>query len=160
MNEPAVHSDAYGQPDRSASNSLASETRYHLVVLGLCTSVLVLSAVLTVRDSHVYTPLVNTPLPGICSFRALAGIDCPGCGLTRSFIRLARVDFVGAWHFNPAGILVFMVVAFQLPYRSFQLWLIGNSLPPRPWRQGVHFLWLVVAGLIVQWIYRLAQGGI
>ena len=90
----------------------------------------------------------------------MTGIDCPGCGLTRSFIRLVRGDVLGAWSFNPAGTLVFAVVVFQVPYRSWQIWRLAKGFPPRPWYQGAHFLWVVVIGLFAQWLMRMFGGGI
>lgn len=43
----------------------------------------------------------------ICPFRCLTGIPCPGCGMTRSFLALARGDWVDAVYFNLFGPVVF-----------------------------------------------------
>jgi hypothetical protein len=50
---------------------------------------------------------------GLCWFRAVFHIDCPFCGLTRSFVALAHGDVVAALRWHPAGPLLFtaMVVA-------------------------------------------------
>lgn len=41
--------------------------------------------------------------PVVCGFRALFGIPCPGCGLTRCLAALAHGDVVRAFHVHPAG---------------------------------------------------------
>lgn len=46
-------------------------------------------------------------LPG-CAFRALAGLPCPTCGITRSLVSLAHGDLAAAFVVNP---LVFLVMA-------------------------------------------------
>jgi hypothetical protein len=53
------------------------------------------------------------PLGGLCWFRSAFQIDCPFCGMTRSFVALAHGDLAAALRFHPAGPLLFaaMVVA-------------------------------------------------
>src|SRR5688500_14697882 len=72
-----------------------------LVSLGVVT----LSTLLSLgSESHqVMLPLVNRPLPPLCSWKSLTGVDCPGCGLTRSFIALAHGQWRESLRFNPAG---------------------------------------------------------
>ncbi len=41
--------------------------------------------------------------PVVCGFRALFGIPCPGCGLTRCLAALAHGDVVAAFRVHPAG---------------------------------------------------------
>lgn len=36
-----------------------------------------------------------------CPFRLVTDIPCPGCGMTRSSIALARGDFAAAWKHHP-----------------------------------------------------------
>jgi hypothetical protein len=53
-------------------------------------------------------------LGGLCWFRAVFDIDCPFCGMTRSFVALAHGDLASAFRFHPAGPLLFaaMLVGF------------------------------------------------
>ena len=46
--------------------------------------------------------LAAGPLRGECGFLALTGADCPGCGMTRAAIALARGEPAVAWHWHPA----------------------------------------------------------
>ena len=42
----------------------------------------------------------------ICPTMWLFGLPCPACGLTRAGVRLLRLDFVGAFSYNPSIFLV------------------------------------------------------
>jgi hypothetical protein len=120
--------------------------------------VLLISAMLSVRDrSQVVLPLLQFPVPELCTMRRLAGIDCPGCGLTRCFISLAHGDLAAAWSYNPAGLWLFLIMAFQIPFRSYQLWRLNRGQPEivLPWALQITFGILAI-GLIAQWALRLA----
>jgi hypothetical protein len=96
-------------------------------------------------------------LPALCIWRQALGINCPGCGLTRSFVALAHGHWLRAWQFNPAGLFMFAVVAYQLPYRSVQIWRLRRGLSERPHSPlviGV-LAWGAAAALIVQWAWRM-----
>lgn len=42
-----------------------------------------------------------------CFFHTLFDIHCPGCGLTRAFMSLMKLDFQSAYNYNP---LIFIVI--------------------------------------------------
>lgn len=48
-------------------------------------------------------------LPGVvlCPFRAVTGIPCPGCGMTRAFCALGHGDLSGAFGYNALAPFVF-----------------------------------------------------
>jgi len=50
-------------------------------------------------------------LGGLCWFRGVFHIDCPFCGMTRSFVALAHGDLGAALRFHPAGPLLFVAMA-------------------------------------------------
>jgi hypothetical protein len=135
-----------------------SDRLYHIILLALCSFVLLMAAFLSVKErSRVIVPVVQLAVPELCTMRRLMGIDCPGCGLTRCFISLAHGDLVAAWSYNPAGLWLFAIVAFQIPFRGFQLWRISRGLPEMvlPWALQITFGILAI-GLIVQWALRLS----
>jgi hypothetical protein len=131
---------------------------YHLVLLIICGGVLVLAAVLSVRNqTQVIVPLLGQPLPELCFARRWTGLSCPGCGLTRCFIALVHGDFAAAWRYNPAGPLLFAIMAAQIPFRLVQLWRIRRGLPE--WNTGwtAQILLGVLAALMLgQWALRMA----
>jgi hypothetical protein len=55
------------------------------------------------------------PLGGMCLVHNLFGVDCPFCGMTRSFVALAHGEVGKAFEFHPAGPLLFLaMIAFVL----------------------------------------------
>ena len=131
---------------------------FHVVLLVLCGGVPVLSLALSVEHkSQVVVPLIGRPLPELCFWRRMTGLDCPGCGLTRCFIALAHGDVAAAWRYNPAGILLFGLVAAQVPLRAVQLWRIrrgARELPLLRWAAPA--LGALVLAIFAQWALRLA----
>jgi hypothetical protein len=114
------------------------------------------SLLLNARGEETVTlPILGTPLPPLCAMKGLAGWDCPGCGLTRSFVSLAHGDFARAWHFNPAGWLIFAAILLQIPFRAVQLWRLRRGLREldAPWL--IVLAWLIVVALLGQWAARL-----
>jgi hypothetical protein len=131
------------------------DRKFHLVWLCLAGSVVVLSMVMQIRNSReVNVPFTQIPLPELCSFRRMTGMDCAGCGMTRCFISLGHGDLSGAWSYNPAGILLYAVVLFQIPFRGWQLWRIRHGLPE------IHLGRLGYGAMIVFAVLMVAQWGI
>jgi hypothetical protein len=130
---------------------------FHAVLLGLCATVLVLAVVLYTRGStQVVLPLVNLPLPELCMMKRYTGLSCPGCGLTRCFIALAHGDLPAALAYNPAGVLLFAIVALQIPLRSYQIWRIRHGRPELTTGIWGHAALIVfVIALLGQWTMRL-----
>lgn len=131
---------------------------FHWVTLIVCGGTLAVSIFLDVRDSAVTAPFASVPLPGICTFKRMTGLDCPGCGLTRCFVSLSHGRIEEAWSFNPAGLFLYLVVAFQVPFRILQIRRLKQHRPEIDlgWA-GPSFLALTVALLIIQWAVRLSM---
>ena len=49
-----------------------------------------------------------------CPIKQTLLIDCPGCGLQRSFIALLRGDFAGSWQWYPATMPMVFLVGFTV----------------------------------------------
>ena len=65
-------------------------------------AVLLLAALLPVSFS--------APFP-LCAVKALTGIDCPGCGMTRAFLLIGHGRTAEAADFHPLGVPAFLIVA-------------------------------------------------
>ncbi len=130
------------------------------VWLTIPTAILLLASIMTTgSDRQVSLPGLGV-LPETCTLHSRFGIDCPGCGLTRTFIHLAHGNLDAAWTLNPVGSLLFVFVLAQIPLaigslsknRSFRA---VQRIMERvtPWNQ-ILLIGLLVA-LLVQWIVRL-----
>ncbi len=96
-------------------------------------------------------------LPQSCMFRHLTGIDCPGCGLTRSFVHMAQADICQAFRFNAMGPILYVICLLQIPYRIseyYGLWKSSHWWPKIRKRLDV-ITWFLVAGLVAAWVLRL-----
>lgn len=129
----------------------------HLCFLLAAAVVLLLSVSMSVSgQTSVFLPGTSTPLPETCTARLFFGIDCPGCGLTRCFISIGHGEFARAWHFNPAGFIVYLLFAVQIPWQSYQIHRLmkGWRSYERPW---IYLLPTIAAiGLVMQWIVKIA----
>jgi hypothetical protein len=92
-------------------------------------------------------------LPVICPSRLLFGVNCPGCGMTRSVLLTLGGDLWGALDVNPAG--PFLVAALVL--LALQLLLaarapVGNA-PVRHRLQPWAYLYgaVVASVMLIQW---------
>jgi hypothetical protein len=147
--EPDVETElARARPDPS----------FHMTLFVISTAVILLSLLLRVEgERQVVVPLVDLPLPEVCTSQRLLGLDCLGCGLTRSFISIGHGDLLAAWRFNPAGLLGFVIMAAQIPWRAAQWIRIRRGLPELQLKLvGSFLLGTFAAVLLVQWLVRMA----
>lgn len=100
-----------------------------------------------------------------CPIRFLTGISCAGCGMSRAWLSLLRLDLAGAFYYHPL---------FWLPIPAAALLLLRRRLPDRLFTVGlalcaalfilVYFIRLVLPGEIVVFapreglIWRLFSG--
>jgi len=106
--------DELGKP--SLSPALRSR---HRSMLWLSAAVLLLAFLFEVHpDQRIALRfLPRFPLPASCMSRAWFGVDCPGCGLTRSIVHLAHGDWQGSLAMHRLGWLIGLLVVLQFPYR-------------------------------------------
>ncbi|MEQ9379314.1 MAG: DUF2752 domain-containing protein [Pirellulales bacterium] len=91
----------------------------HWTVLIVSTAIVIAAVCLEVgTDEHVAVKgWPGFPLPNLCMSRAWFGIECPGCGLTRSFIHLAHGRLSESIAMHRVGWILAIVVVLQVPYR-------------------------------------------
>jgi hypothetical protein len=126
----------------------------------LCASVLVLCSVLSIDRGQVAVgPHARSfRLPCLCLFKSITGQDCPFCGLTRSLVSIGHLDLRNGWRYNRAGLLVYLLIAYQL--------IAGSVLVLKGRRAGSSTMWppltsrayyALSAILLVTWIIRLME---
>lgn len=134
----------------------AAARRHHQTVLALALAVVGLSLILsTVDDRRIaFAGLTRFPLPDICQSRIWLRLDCPGCGLTRSFVHF----FHGRWNeslrMHRLGWLLALLTALQIPYRLIALNSSRGLTLGKTFSQAITFG--LAALLVVNWLLKLA----
>ena len=127
-----------------------------LIGSSLC---LALALCMSVGDNRrVYFFRLSTPIPETCLTYSRFGIDCPGCGLTRTFVHLAHAQFADAWRLNPVGCFMFLFACVQIPMGIAQLvFRVRNRWLERwgSWNDWATAGLLIA--LLLQWLVRLIE---
>ena len=63
----------------------------------------------------------DAKIPSICSFKNMTGVDCPGCGLTRSWVTAMHGQFKDSLRFHRLGWLLMLFAFLQIVRHG--LWL-------------------------------------
>jgi len=135
----------------------APRSSYHLQVLGISCFVVLMAFLLKVRpdDRVALRGLSQYPFPTTCSLRVWLGVNCPGCGLTRSIVHLARADWRTSLRTHRLGMLMAAVILFQIPYRTLIVCGIDRlRIGPRP---AAIIGSLLIAALVGNWLYEILR---
>jgi hypothetical protein len=148
--------------DELAGDPHGSPTELQLVerhrqMLAIAAAILVLSLLLKVgSDDHAaFAFLPAWPIPSSCPSQTIFGVDCPGCGLTRSFIHLAHGDWQLAFSKHRLGWLLALAVVLQLPYRLAGL--LGRNRLPLGKRFPKFFGIALIVALIGNWLLLILR---
>ncbi|MBQ7968884.1 MAG: DUF2752 domain-containing protein [Clostridia bacterium] len=70
---------------------------------------------------YIIIVLILSKLGFSCVFREYLGIQCPGCGMTRAYASLLKLDVVSAFKYHPmfwSVPLIYAYILFDLPLFS------------------------------------------
>lgn len=139
----------------SDEKSLRLRRQRHWSMLGIACFVIVMSFLLSM-DSDEHVELAGLSMPSLCPSQCLFHTQCPGCGLTRSFVYLAHGDWDGALRMHRIGWIMALAILLQIPYRIASLAMpgrevLGLTLPKV-------FGNVLIALLIGNWLYNLLAG--
>lgn len=114
--------------------------------------------VVAIGASFLLSPHSIEDGPVICPFRALTGLPCPGCGLTRSWVYAAHGWWRESFAANPFGLVV--VAALLALAVAVVVKRVRRTPPPQldkllrhPVAIGIGAVWLVYA--VVRLAYAL-----
>src|SRR5436309_919549 len=125
-------------------------------MLSVATVIVAFSFALQVRsDQRVELRfLPGYPLPQSCLSRQWFHCNCPGCGLTRSFIYLAQGDWDRSLALHKVGWLMAIAVLAQFPYRWVAL---RNGMQTTSPLWGKRFGQLLLLALLGNWLFNLLK---
>jgi len=88
------------------------------VILTVCSGILGGCLILTPPpNGSPNVQIGSIPLPGICTFRSVTGIPCPGCGLLRSMVSGIHGDVAKSLEYHRLGLLTLLYVGIQFFFR-------------------------------------------
>lgn len=86
---------------------------------------------------------------GLCPIRNITGLPCPGCGMTRAFLAVARFDFARAFEFHPLFWLIPLI---------FLIYLLRNKVPLfMRLVKNKAVTWSLVGLFIITYSWRMIQ---
>ena len=132
---------------RVDADSVASQRQLGLL-WGLVAVVLLLSAKRAEQ-------LAQT-LPG-CTFKALVGIPCPSCGVTRATLALANLDIGVALRINPLTTVLLMAFVAGGLVAGLSA-LRGRPLREPRWNLSPVERLGLVAVVVANWAYLVSRG--
>lgn len=104
---------------------------------------------------YPYTPLTELVF---CPFRALTGLICPGCGMTRSMTALVTADIAGSIAAHPGGPILLFGLTVAGVLRAADRWAGRTVLASwrRRWKKIETPVYLVLlVAVIGLWAVRL-----
>ena len=73
-------------------------------------------------------------LPPMCAFRLVTGHRCPGCGMTRGYLYMFRLEPLNALRANPMSPVIFAITAMSVAesaQRLLRATPTAGAPPPR-----------------------------
>jgi Protein of unknown function (DUF2752) len=129
--------------------------RRHREMLWVAAVVVVLAAILEVLPSGrvALSFFPEYPLPESCLSKSWMGVECPGCGLTRSFVHLAHGRLGDSLAVHRVGWVLALSLLGQFPYR----WLALKTQSGQPFGKKFphYFANFLIALLIGNWLFNM-----
>lgn len=108
--------------------------------------------------SVVWRPSEDGPV--LCPFRALTGLPCPGCGMTRGFCALGDGDVRAAFGYNALSPALYLVAIAAWVGAGARM--LGRPLPAlarlRWWATRPTVGFAMIAAVLAWWAVRLIWG--
>lgn len=91
----------------------------------------------------------------LCAVKMFLGLDCPGCGITRSLTQLTHGHFRESIRMHPLGIFLALWLCYMF-LREITAVIRGRTLPSLLSRRAKDILIVIVTSALVgQWLIKL-----
>lgn len=97
---------------------------------------------------------VTLPNFSLCLFERMTGRPCPGCGMTRSMLRLSQGDVAGSFRMHPLGVVLALVFVATVAGTVVGLVRGGDPVVRFLERRGAAFALTLAIALVAVWIVR------
>ena len=102
--------------------------------------------------------LLGIPLPPGCPSRQLFNVECPGCGMTRSFVALTHGQWKLAWDYHRIGIVLYVYFAARVLAHAW--FLVRPEAASHRVGEAVYNLtaWSMIVLLLGNWLFGICAG--
>lgn len=97
---------------------------------------------------YLFVNLTGYAIP--CGFHLVTGYRCPGCGISRMLMALARGDVMQAFHYNPVLLILLPFVILNF----FWYWYVFLRYGKTGSRFNTICLWIYIVVLVVFGVIR------
>ena len=98
-------------------------------------------------------------LPSTCMSQKLFKSECPGCGLTRSFVLLAHGHIRNSFQYHRLGLLLYVFFIYQIFYRIYALCHLQQPLPSKIIKIQNYSAYIIILALFINWGIGFFLGG-
>jgi hypothetical protein len=109
------------------------------------------------QERHLY--IGGFEIPGLCLTNHLFKIQCPGCGLTRSFVLLTHGRIGESLATHRLGIVLYLYFLLLLAYRVYCIFNQGRELPEGIRKSYFYVSLGIIVLLLLNWFIGLFCGG-
>ena len=102
--------------------------------------------------------ILNFKMPPLCATKAFFHVECPGCGLTRSFVKITQGDLIDAFNFNRVSILLYLYFLFLFAYHVYCLKILKDNIPEKLIYINRFLSFIMISLLVFNWILGIFIG--
>lgn len=107
----------------------------------------------------IYSVWVNPAESNIttCRFHELTGLDCPTCGISRSFFAFSRFNFLDAFKYHIFGPVLFTLFLIFFIYFTIELITKKNIKIESIYIKLKWLSWILISTWIVTWLFKIVH---
>lgn len=125
---------------------------FHILSLIAILCVIFVGSIADINHDTAYLQVFNSKpvLIGKCFYRDNFGIECPSCGLTRSFISLENLELRQSFKYNRIGPFVYLLMIFVLILNI--LGIKESKITSRFGKFVAIYAFSVCIALVINWV--------